>query len=270
MGFQGIILNNASYLQSIFCLEIFCCISDAILIQGIAWFVRSRQFMYQWNISYPKHSIKYRFHEVSWGIRRKGRGHTCCSADLICFLCVLRYRNTAPQFQRPPQPSQAMIEFVVSDTLRLSQAVFAFVQLVHMNDPPVIALDSSGTADLMVLYTENSQAQPVAPMLSITGGSLDLGSKSMKRCDCNMCIKSHVVFGIDTVSLVFPSTEVSWCCLGWSVAGCRGHEDAFVSTGLTWTRMHAPWKWWKFPSCSLQFNHWRHWNTSLRPSSACP
>lgn len=62
------------------------------------------------------------------------------------------------------------ISFIINDGLFNSTSVAAYVGIRQVNDPPVVSLDSNGTLDVMVVFSEGQEGPlTLAPQLIIRG-----------------------------------------------------------------------------------------------------
>ena len=87
------------------------------------------------------------------------------SSLLSCSL-FLRYSSTAQE----PIGSQRQVTFVVNDGHFNSTPATAHINIVAVNDPPLMTLGQNGSIDTTVVYNEG-QTEPLllAPLLVIHG-----------------------------------------------------------------------------------------------------
>ena len=87
------------------------------------------------------------------------------SSLLPCYL-LLRYSSIAQE----PTGSQRQVTFVVNDGHFNSTPATAHINIIAINDPPLMTLGQNGSIDTIVVYNEG-QTDPLllAPLLVIHG-----------------------------------------------------------------------------------------------------
>ena len=119
--------------------------------------------------------------------------------DFVSSLSSLRYVNNA---EAPQQPLQRVIEVVANDGLLQSKPTYSTINIVSVNDPPLLLLSSSG--DFNTSFVEDG------PAVSLTDSSFSLSDPDSPALQSAVISVSNVMdFGSEFLSISSQHVDVA-------------------------------------------------------------